>query len=86
MMNILEKGAVWVLFVFLFIFLHKKQKKLFVCLQSFFNRRQYCKNSLLSSCYITVIYLLFNIANFSVINLISYVSINSVFVMLTREL
>ncbi len=45
-----------------------------------FNIRQYCKNSLLSSCNIPVIYLLSNIPNFSVINLISYVGINSVFI------
>ncbi len=41
---------------------------------------QYCKNSLLSSSYIPVIYLLSNIHHFSVINLISYVGINSVFI------
>ncbi len=49
------------------------------------NIRQYCKNSLLSSCYIPVMYLLSNII-FSVINLLSYVGINSVFIMLTLEL
>ncbi len=50
------------------------------------NIRQYCKNCLLSSFYILVIYLLSNIPNFSVINFISYVGINSVFIMLTSEL
>ncbi len=50
------------------------------------NIRQSCKNSLLSSSYIPVIYVLSNIPNFSVINLISYVGINSVFIMLTLEL
>ncbi len=50
------------------------------------NIRQYCKNSLMSSCYIPVfMYLLSNII-FSVINLLSYVGINSVFIMLTLEL
>ncbi len=44
------------------------------------NIKHYCKNCLLSSCYILVIYLLSNITNFSVINLISYVGINSVFI------
>ncbi len=50
------------------------------------NIRQYWKNSLLSSCYIPAIHVLSNIPNFSVINLISYVGINSVIIMLTLEL
>ncbi len=50
------------------------------------NIRQYCKNSLLPSCYIQVIYLLSNILNSSVIQLILYVGINSAFMILTLEL
>ncbi len=50
------------------------------------NIRQYCKNSLLSSCYIPVIYVLSNIPHFFGINLIAYVGINSGFIMLTLEL
>ncbi len=50
------------------------------------NIRQYCKNSLLSSCYIPVIYLLSNNPHFSAINVISYVGINSVFIIISLEL
>ncbi len=49
------------------------------------NIRQYCKNSLLSSCYIPVIYLLSNIPIFFVINLISNVGINSVLNIFNRN-
>ncbi len=63
---------------------------LFVCLFTvFLNIRQYFKNSLLSSLYIPVIYLLSNIPNFSVIFLsliLFHMCINSVFIMLTFEL
>ncbi len=65
-------------------------KKMFLFLYSLpltgINIRQYCKNCLLSSCYIPVIYVLSSIPIFSVIHLISYVGITSVFIMLTLEL